>query len=107
MACDDDPFIALADKYSADVITPRTPAPKLLSTIAELLDDVEAVVVSLPREDTTFGWDYPSLRSLLQSKGIPHVCLSGDSRASLSAANEEQLDSLMSVVPVRMEERRG
>ena len=107
VACDDDPITALADKYSADILTPRTPAPKLRTAIAELLDDVDAVVVSLPREDTTFGWDYPSLRSLLQSKGIPHVCLSGDSHTSLSAANDERLDTLMSVVPVRMEERRG
>jgi len=68
---------------------------------------VDAVIVSLPPEDTTFGWDYPSLRSLLQSKGIPHVCLSGNSCDPLSAADEERLDMLMSAVPVRTEVRRG
>jgi benzoyl-CoA reductase/2-hydroxyglutaryl-CoA dehydratase subunit BcrC/BadD/HgdB len=105
--CEDDPITALADKYGADSIGPRTPAPQLRFSIAGLLDDVDAVIVSLPPEDTTFGWDYPALRNLLQSRGIPHVCLCGDSCDPLSTANEERLDMLMSAVPVRTEVRRG
>ncbi len=107
VVCDNDPITALADKYGADAIGPRTPAPQLRASIVGLLDDVDAVIVSLPPEDTTFGWDYPELRNLLQNRGIPHVCLSGDPCDPLSAANEERLDMLMSAVPVRTEVRRG
>ncbi len=34
-----------------------------------MLDDVDAVVVSLPPEDAVFGWDYPALRDMLQARG--------------------------------------
>jgi hypothetical protein len=98
---------ALADKYCADAIGPRTPAAQLQGTIADLLDDVDAVVVSLPGEDMTFGWDYPAFRSLARTKGIPHTCLSSDSCGAVSAADEERLDTLIHALPVRTEVRRG
>ena len=41
-----------------------------------MLDDVDAVVVSLPPDDAVFGWDYPALRELLAARRIPHVCAS-------------------------------
>jgi hypothetical protein len=71
------------------------------------LDDVDAVVISLPTEDTAFGWDYPGLRNLLQKKSIPHACVYCGSCGPLSAADEEQLDILMSAVPIRAEVRHG
>jgi benzoyl-CoA reductase/2-hydroxyglutaryl-CoA dehydratase subunit BcrC/BadD/HgdB len=107
VGCDDDPMTALADKYGADAIGPRTPAAKLQGMISDLLDDVDAVVVSLPTEDMTFGWDYPALRNLARSKGIPHTCLVSDSCGPVSAADEERLDTLIHALPVRTEARRG
>jgi benzoyl-CoA reductase/2-hydroxyglutaryl-CoA dehydratase subunit BcrC/BadD/HgdB len=107
VVCDDDPMTALADKYCADAIGPRTPVAQLQCTIADLLDDVDAVVVSLPGEDMTFGWDYPAFRNLARTKGIPHTCLSSDSCGAVSAADEERLDTLITTLPVRTEVRRG
>ena len=107
VVCDDNPMTALADKYGADAIGPRTPAAKLQGMISDLLDDVDAVVVSLPAEDMTFGWDYPALRDLARTKGIPHTCLVSDSCGPVSAADEERLDTLIHALPVRTEVRRG
>ena len=102
-----DPIAALADKYRADAIGPRTPAAQLRRIIVNVLDDVDAVVVSLPAEDTAFGWDYPALRDLLKNRGIPHVCVSSDSCSAVSAADEERLEMLLCSVPARTEVRRG
>jgi hypothetical protein len=63
--------------------------------------------VSLPTEDTAFGWDYPALRNLLQKRGIPHTWFSSDSCGPVSAADEERLGLLMADLPVRTEVRRG
>jgi len=104
---DADPITALAAKYSTDAIGPRTPAAQVQARIVELLDDVDAVVVSLPPEDTAFGWDYPALRNLLQQRGIPHACLYSDGCGPVSAADEERLHTLMNTLPVRTEVRRG
>jgi benzoyl-CoA reductase/2-hydroxyglutaryl-CoA dehydratase subunit BcrC/BadD/HgdB len=100
VVCDDDPMTALADKYAADAIGPRTPGEEIQRIVVDLLDEVDAVVVSLPKEDMAFGWDYPALRDLLQKKGIPHACLSGDS-------DEARLDLLMTDLSARTEVRRG
>lgn len=107
VVCGDDPITALADKYRADAIGPRTPASQVQGAIMDHLDNVDAVVVSLPNEDTAFGWDYPALRDLLQKKGIPHACLQSDSCGHVSAVDQERLDVLMSIVPVRTEVRHG
>jgi len=107
VVCDDDPITALADKCCADAIGPRTPAERLRRMIVDLLDDVDAVVLSLPTEDMAFGWDYPVLRNLLQKRGIPHTWFSSDSCGPVSAADEERLGLLMADLPVRTEVRRG
>jgi len=98
VVCDNDPITALAAKYRADIIGPRTPVAQLRRFIEQVLDDVDLVVVSLPAEDTAFGWDYPALRNLLQKRGIPHACLFSDSCGPVSAADQERLDVLMTSV---------
>jgi len=98
VACTNDPIAALADKYYADAIGPRTPITRMRRLIEELLDDVDAVVISLPSEDTAFGWDYPWLRTLLEKKGIPHTCV--------SSPDNERFDTLMNAL-ARTEVRRG
>jgi benzoyl-CoA reductase/2-hydroxyglutaryl-CoA dehydratase subunit BcrC/BadD/HgdB len=98
VASDRDPMTALADKYRADAIGPRTPVHALKDRMARDLDGVDAVVVSLPPEDTTFGWDYPGLRDFLLERRIPHICLHGDPYRPLTAEDHERLDTMMDEV---------
>src|SRR5262245_43135842 len=65
---DDDPIAALADKYRADSIGARTPVDSLRRLTESMLDEVDAVVVSLPPDDAVFGWDYPALRDVLRTR---------------------------------------
>jgi hypothetical protein len=105
--CGDDPFVALARKYRADVIGPRTPAGRLRDSIGRLADEVDAVVISLPPDDAVFGWEYPALRGLLDTKRIPHVCLRGDPWRATSAADAAELDELTIRALRRSEVRVG
>jgi len=105
--CFDDPIAALADKYCADAIGARTPIARMRHTIAGLLDDVDGVIVSLPPDDTVFGWDYPWLRNLLEKRSIPHTCLHSDSCGPVLPADQERLDTLMNSLATRTEVRRG
>jgi benzoyl-CoA reductase/2-hydroxyglutaryl-CoA dehydratase subunit BcrC/BadD/HgdB len=102
-----DPIAALAEKYRTDVISPRNPAGTLPDSIARLADEVDAVVVSLPPDDAVFGWDYPALRGLLQTKRIPHICLRGDPCRPMSPEDAAQLDNLMKAALARSEVRVG
>ena len=104
---DDDPIRAVADKYRADAVGARTPAASLRRWTERMLDDVDAVVVSLPPEDAVFGWDYPALRDTLQARGIPHVCLRGDQYEALTADEHAQLDAMVSGASMLQEARHG
>lgn len=105
--CGEDPIAALAEKYRTDVISPRTPAGSLQDSVARLVDEVDAVVVSLPPDDAVFGWDYPALRGLLATKRIPHICLRGDPCRPMSPEDAGQLDKLTNVAFARSEVRVG
>lgn len=105
--CGDDPIAALAEKYRTDVISPRTPAGSLQDSIVRVVEEVDAVVVSLPPDDAVFGWDYPALRSLLETKRIPHICLRGDPCRPMSPEGAEQLDKLTNAAFARSEVRVG
>jgi hypothetical protein len=104
---DDDPILALADKYRADAIGARTPAASLRRWTERMLDEVDAVVVSLPPDDAVFGWDFPGLRDLLQARGIPLVCLRGDQYQAPTTAEHAQLDALVSAASRLHEARHG
>ena len=104
---DDDPFGAVAEKYRADAVGPRTPAASLRHRTNSMLDDVDAVVVSLPPEDAVFGWDYPALRNVLQARRIPHVCLRGDQYQPLSPDEHAQLEGMVSAASTLQEARHG
>ena len=100
MAADDldsgsDPIAALAERYRTHTLGARTPAASLRASTARALDDVDAVVVSLPPDDAVFGWDYPALRDLLAARRIPHVCLHGEPYGPLSPDDVARLDMLM------------
>lgn len=75
IVCGDDPTAALADAYRAGAIGPRTPVEALSRLVESSLDEVDAVVFSMPPDDTVFGWDYPRLREVLSARQLPHVCL--------------------------------
>jgi benzoyl-CoA reductase/2-hydroxyglutaryl-CoA dehydratase subunit BcrC/BadD/HgdB len=107
VASDGDPMIALADKYRGDTIGARTPVDGLRRWIARTIDQVDAVVLSLPPDDAVFGWDYPSLRDLLESRRIPHVCLYGDPYQPLSTDDHARLDELMGAAALRQEARHA
>jgi hypothetical protein len=90
-----DPLLALADKYRRDANGPRTPVGALRNSISRMLVGIDAVVVSLPVEDTAFGWDYPALRDLLQARRIPHACLRGD------LSDHDRLNTLIGAAEAR------
>jgi hypothetical protein len=89
------PMTALADKYRRDSTGARTPVHALRGLVAGALDKIDAVVVSLPPDDAVFGWDYPPLRSLLEARGLPHLCLQGDPYRPLTPQDHAQLDRLV------------
>jgi hypothetical protein len=104
---DDDPVAALADKYRADSIGARTPVDSLRRLTQSLLNEVDAVVVSLPPDDAVFRWDYPALRDVLQARRIPHVCLRRDPHETLTPADHAALDAMVSAASRRQEARHG
>jgi benzoyl-CoA reductase/2-hydroxyglutaryl-CoA dehydratase subunit BcrC/BadD/HgdB len=104
---DDDPFIALADKYRVDAVGARTPAGALRRWTDRMLDEVDAVVVSLPPEDAVFGWDYPRLRDELRTRDIPHVRLHGAQHEAPSSAESAQLDEMVAAASRLQGARHG
>jgi hypothetical protein len=72
-----------------------------------MLDDVDAVVVSLPPDDAVFGWDYPALRDALKARRIPHVCLRGDQYQAPTPADHAALDAMVSAASRLQEARHG
>jgi benzoyl-CoA reductase/2-hydroxyglutaryl-CoA dehydratase subunit BcrC/BadD/HgdB len=104
---DDDPIAALADKYRADSIGARTPVDSLRRLTESMLDEVDAVVVSLPADDAVFGWDYPALRGVLRARDLPHVCLRGDSHEIPTSVDHAALAAMVSAASRLQEARRG
>jgi len=76
--CDSDPIAALADTYRHRTIGARLPPGAMRDRIDRVLGHVDAVVVSLPEDDATFGWDYPALRERLTARGVPHAVVRGN-----------------------------
>jgi benzoyl-CoA reductase/2-hydroxyglutaryl-CoA dehydratase subunit BcrC/BadD/HgdB len=104
---DDNPVVALADKYRTDSIGARTPVDSLRRVTERMLDEVDAVVVSLPPNDAVFGWDYPALRNLLNARRIPHVCLRGEPHETPTLADHAALDAMVSAASRLQEARHG
>jgi benzoyl-CoA reductase/2-hydroxyglutaryl-CoA dehydratase subunit BcrC/BadD/HgdB len=103
----DDPFVALAKHYGRDSIDARLPVKGLMRRLADLLAAVDAVVISLPPDDASFGWDYPRARELLARHSIPHAVLSGDPAFGATPADRERIRSLLTAALARKEADRG
>jgi hypothetical protein len=104
---DDDPVAALADTYRAHSIGARTSVDALRHWTERMLEEVDAVVVSLPPDDAVFGWDYPALRDVLKARRIPHVCLRGDPYQAPTAADHARLGGMVSAASRLQEARHG
>ena len=102
-----DPFTAVAERYRRCAAGPRMPLTTVQQLVRPVADDVDAVIVVLPPEDTVFGWDYPALRTWLDSRQLPHLCVTGDPCLPLSAADRERLTALISSVRPRVGARHG
>jgi hypothetical protein len=103
---DEDPIAALADVYRTS-IGPRLPAVGLRDRAECALDHIDGVVVSLPDDDATFGWDYPALRDRLTARGLPHAVLRADPHRALTPADGERLDSLVEAADRRARAHHG
>ena len=97
----DDPFAALANHYGRESIDARLPVNVLMRKLDDLLGAAQAVVLSQPQDDASFGWDYPRVRELLARHSIPHTVLSGDPAFGATAADRERIRSLLGSAPTR------
>ena len=102
-----DPFAALADHYGRESIDARMPVKALMRRLGGALDHIAAVVISLPPDDASFGWDYPRARELLAARSIPHTVLTGDPALAASSADRERIGSLLGSARVRREASGG
>jgi benzoyl-CoA reductase/2-hydroxyglutaryl-CoA dehydratase subunit BcrC/BadD/HgdB len=104
---EDDPYISLATHYGRESIGARLPVDILMHKLDDLLGAAEAVVLSQPPDDASFGWDYPRVRDLLARHSIPHTVLSGDPALGATAADRERICSLVASASARPEVHRG
>lgn len=107
VAVDEDVMDALTEKYRAESIGARMPIDELRRVIERSLDDIDAVVVSLPPEDSVFGWDYPVLRDALEARRIPYVCLRSDPYQPLTAPDHSRLEAMVAAAARAQEARHG
>jgi hypothetical protein len=103
----DEPFAALAEHYGRGSIDARLPVERLMRRLDELLVAADAVVISVPPDDASFGWDYPRTRELLARHAIPHALLTGDPAFGATAADRERIRSLLRTARRRKEADRG
>jgi hypothetical protein len=103
----DDPFAALAVHCACQSIDARMPVKTLMRRLDGLLAGVDAVVISLPPDDASFGWDYPRARELLARRSIPHAVLAADPACGATAADRERIRSLLGAARSLREARCG
>jgi hypothetical protein len=102
-----EPFAVLAEHYRRESIDARLPVQALMRRFDDALGTVAAVVISLPPDDASFGWDYPRVREQLARRSIPHAVLVGDPALGATAADRERIRTLLRTVAARREARCG
>jgi benzoyl-CoA reductase/2-hydroxyglutaryl-CoA dehydratase subunit BcrC/BadD/HgdB len=90
-----DALAALAHHYGRESIDARVPVDAWMRTLGDALHAAQAVVLSLPPDDASFGWDYPRIRDLLARHAIPHIVLRGDPTFPPSAVERARIRSLL------------
>jgi benzoyl-CoA reductase/2-hydroxyglutaryl-CoA dehydratase subunit BcrC/BadD/HgdB len=103
----DEPVAALADHYRDTALDARTPVATLMRRIENELKAVDAVIVSLPPDDQSFGWDYPRLCALLERHAIPHAVVRGDGALAPTADDRKRIEALVAHLVPRRESRHG
>jgi benzoyl-CoA reductase/2-hydroxyglutaryl-CoA dehydratase subunit BcrC/BadD/HgdB len=103
----EDPVASLAEHYRRESLDARLPVTLLLRKLGEMLGSVAAVVISLPSDDASFGWDYPRVRELLAARTIPHIVLGGDPANGATAADLERIRALLGSARPRREAGHG
>ncbi len=103
----DDPLGGLAEHYRRESLDARRQVDASMSDLERLLDGVDAVVVSLPPDDASFGWDFPRIRDLLATRSIPHTVLRGDPVCGVGAADLERIRALLARSRARPEASHG
>jgi benzoyl-CoA reductase/2-hydroxyglutaryl-CoA dehydratase subunit BcrC/BadD/HgdB len=101
-----DPFAALAEHYRRESIDARLPVAALMRKLAGALENTDVVIISLPPDDASFGFDYPRVRDLLARRGVDHAVVTGDDAAGVTAADRERVRTVLRAVSPR-ESRRG
>jgi benzoyl-CoA reductase/2-hydroxyglutaryl-CoA dehydratase subunit BcrC/BadD/HgdB len=101
-----DPFAALAEHYRRESIDARLPVAALMRKLAGALEHIDAVVISLPPDDASFGFDYPRMRDVLARRGVAHAVATGDYATGATAADRERIRTVLRAVLPR-EARRG
>ncbi len=93
-----DPLLALAMRYRATPGNARTPVQVAMRRFEAALGDVDAVVLSLPPDDATFGWDYPRMCESMARAGLPHAVVSADPAAPLDDAALQPVQAMLAAL---------
>jgi hypothetical protein len=99
----EDPAASLAEHYRRESIDARLPVKVLMRKLEEMLHRVAAVLISLPPDDASFGWDYPRVRELLAARSIPHGVLGGDPACGATAEDQKRIRALLASARDRRE----
>jgi benzoyl-CoA reductase/2-hydroxyglutaryl-CoA dehydratase subunit BcrC/BadD/HgdB len=90
-----DPYAALAQHYACESLDARLPVRILMHKLDAALGSARAVVISLPQDDASFGWDYPRLRELLARRSIPHTVIDGDPAFGAAASDRARIATML------------
>jgi hypothetical protein len=99
----DEPFAALTNHYRNASIDARLLVDAFMRKLDEALNVAQAVVLSLPPDDASFGWDYLRVRQLLARHAMPHAVLTGDPTSPVTAPDRERIRALLDTVSDRQE----
>ena len=103
----DDPAACLAEYYRRESLDARLPVEHLMRKLEAMLNGVDAVVISLPSDDASYGWDYPRVRERLAARSIPHAVLGSDPARGVTTSDLERIRSLLGSARARQEVSRG
>jgi hypothetical protein len=102
-----DPYAALAHHCARESLDARLPSAALLHKLDGALTGAAAVLLSLPADDATFGWDYPRIRALLARRSLPHAELRGDPAFGATTTDRARIASLLASAAGRSEAQYG